>query len=293
MKGIILAGGAGTRLHPLTTALSKQLLPIYSKPMVYYPLSTLMLAGIRTILVITTPWDRQAFERLLGDGSRIGLSIRYAEQPEPGGLAQAFTIGRTFIGTDRTCLVLGDNIFFGAHFSDSLRAAVNRPTGATIFGYRVHNPQRYGVVEMDADGRVIGLEEKPQRPRSHYAVTGLYFYDNDVVDIAAGLRPSARGELEITDVNRAYLARNALQVEILGRGTAWLDTGTQESLMQASHYVQAIEERQGTMIGCLEEIAFQRQYITADQLAAIAEGMHASPYGQYLRRILGETRQEA
>lgn len=289
LKGIILAGGAGTRLYPLTGAMSKQLLPVYNKPMVYYPLSTLMLAGIRDVLLITTPADRPSFEHLLGDGSRIGISIQYAEQPHPGGLAQAFTIGRRFIGSDRSCLVLGDNIFFAAHFGDVLRTAAERATGATVFGYRVHDPERYGVVELDSDGRAIGLEEKPTRPRSRLAVTGLYFYDTQVVDIAADLRPSARGELEITDVNRVYLQQRQLHVETLARGTAWLDTGTQQSLMQASQYVQAIEERQSTMIGCLEEIAYQRQYITATQLEGLAASMQSSPYGQYLLQILEES----
>ena len=293
MKGIILAGGAGTRLHPLTSGVSKQLLPVYNKPMVYYPLSTLMLAGIRTVLVITTPWDQASFQRLLGDGSQIGLSITYAEQPDPLGLAQAFTIGRDFIGDDRVCLVLGDNIFFGAHFGDALRTAASRPTGATVFGYRVHDPERYGVVEFDGRGRAISLEEKPIRPRSRYAVTGLYFYDNRVVDIAAALRPSARGEYEITDINRIYLESDELNVQKLARGTAWLDTGTQESLIQASQYVQAIEERQGTMIGCIEEIAFQRGYISAEQLAARADEMKASRYGDYLRRLLDDARPPA
>ena len=290
LKGIILAGGAGTRLHPLTSAVSKQLLPVYNKPMVYYPLATLMLAGIREILLITTPTDRESFERLLGDGSQIGLSIRYAEQPTPGGLAQAFTIGRDFIGPHRSCLVLGDNIFFGAHFVDALRAAASRTTGATVFAYRVHDPERYGVVELDADGRALSLEEKPQQPRSQYAVTGLYFFDNDVVEIASTLQPSARGELEITDVIRAYLTRDRLTVQKLARGNAWLDTGTQQSLIQASQYVQAIEDRQGTMIGCLEEIAFQRRYITAAQLERLASAMTSSPYGQYLRQVLEESR---
>jgi glucose-1-phosphate thymidylyltransferase len=258
--------------------------------MVYYPLATLMLAGIREILLITTPTDRESFERLLGDGSQLGISILYAEQPTPGGLAQAFTIGREFIGSHRSCLVLGDNIFFGAHFGEALRKAANRTSGATVFAYRVQDPERYGVVELDTDGRAVSLEEKPQQPRSQYAVTGLYFFDNDVVDIAAKLQPSARGELEIIDVIQTYLTRNRLTVQKLARGNAWLDTGTQQSLIQASQYVQAIEDRQGTMIGCLEEIAFQRRYITATQLERLADSMPSSPYGLYLRQVLEESR---
>src|SRR3972149_2037974 len=245
MKGIILAGGSGSRLYPLTRAVSKQLVPIYSKPMVYYPLSNLMLAGIRTVLVITTPHEQEGFKRLLGDGSEIGLKINYAVQPSPGGLAQALVIGREFIGADRVALALGDNIFYGAHFSDYLRSAAARDTGATVFGYQVRDPERYGVVEFDAGGRAVSLEEKPAKPRSSYAVTGLSFYDNQVVDVAAALKPSLRGELEITDVNRAYFDRGQLHVEKLGRGIAWFDTGTTESLMQASNFIQAIEERRG------------------------------------------------
>ena len=286
LKGIILAGGSGSRLHPLTRAVSKQLVPIYNKPMVYYPLSTLMLAGVREILVITTPHDQDAFRRLLGDGSEIGLTIRYAAQPSPGGLAQAFIIGREFIGGDRVTLALGDNIFYGAHFSDYLRAAAARETGATVFGYQVRDPERYGVVEFDAAGRAVSLEEKPAKPRSSFAVTGLYFYDNEVVDIAAGLRPSPRGELEITDVNRAYLERGRLHVEKLARGIAWLDTGTTESLMQASNFIHAIEERQGLMVACLEEIAYRMGYITAAELTRLATSMASSAYGQYLFRVL-------
>jgi glucose-1-phosphate thymidylyltransferase len=286
LKGIILAGGSGSRLHPLTRAVSKQLVPVYNKPMVYYPLSTLMLAGIRRILVITTPHEQEGFRRLLGDGSEIGLQIEYAAQPSPDGLAQAFIIGRDFIGQDRVTLALGDNIFYGAHFSDYLRDAAAREIGATVFGYQVRDPERYGVVELDAAGQPIGLEEKPAKPRSSYAVTGLYFYDNDVVDIAARLQPSARGELEITDVNRRYLERSRLHVERLPRGIAWLDTGTHESLMQAANYIHAIEERQGLMVACLEEIAYRMGYITAGALEQLARSMAASGYGQYLFRVL-------
>ena len=270
LKGIILAGGTGSRLHPLTRAVSKQLVPIYNKPMVYYPLSTLMLAGIRTILVITTPHEQDGFKRLLGDGADLGLRIEYAAQPRPDGLAQAFLIGREFVGDDRVALALGDNIFYGAHFSDYLRTAAARETGATVFGYQVRDPERYGVVEFDADGRAVSLEEKPAQPRSVYAVTGLYFYDNQVLDIAARLKPSARGELEITDVNRQYLERGQLHVEKLARGIAWLDTGTHESLMQAANYIQAIEERQGLMVACLEEIAYRMGYINRAELAGLA-----------------------
>jgi glucose-1-phosphate thymidylyltransferase len=286
MKGIILAGGTGSRLHPLTRAVSKQLLPVYNKPMVYYPLATLMLAGIREILVITTPHEQEGFQRLLGDGSEIGLRIAYAAQPRPEGLAQAFVIGRHFVGGDRVALALGDNIFYGAHLSDDLRSAAAREHGATVFGYQVRDPERYGVVEFDASGRPVSLEEKPARPKSSYAVTGLYFYDNQVLDIAAGLAPSARGELEITDVNRAYLHRDELHVQKLPRGVAWLDTGTHEALMQASSYVQAIEERQGLMVACLEEIAFRMGYIDGAALARLARAMEASAYGQYLGRLL-------
>jgi glucose-1-phosphate thymidylyltransferase len=286
MKGIILAGGSGSRLHPLTRAVSKQLLPVYNKPMVYYPLATLMLAGIREILVITTPHEQDGFRRLMGDGSEIGLRIAYAAQPRPEGLAQAFVIGRQFVGSDRVALALGDNIFYGAHLSDELRSAATREHGATVFGYQVRDPERYGVVEFDAGGRPVSLEEKPARPKSSYAVTGLYFYDNQVLDIAAGLAPSARGELEITDVNRAYLQRGELHVQKLPRGVAWLDTGTHEALMQASNYIQAIEERQGLMVACLEEIAYRMDYIGRADLTRLAHAMKTSTYGQYLCRLL-------
>jgi glucose-1-phosphate thymidylyltransferase len=286
LKGIILAGGSGSRLHPLTRAVSKQLMPIYNKPMVYYPLSTLMLSGIRHVLVITTPHEQEGFKRLLGDGQEIGLRIEYAAQPSPDGLAQAFLIGREFIGGDRVCLALGDNVFYGAHFGDYLRAASERATGATIFSYWVRDPERYGVVTFDAAGGPISLEEKPQHPKSSYAVTGLYFYDNNVVEMAAALKPSARGELEITDINRAYLERGDLYVEKLTRGIAWLDTGTHDALMQASNYVHAIEERQGLMVACLEEIAFRMGYITAGDLGRLARAMGSSTYGQYLFRVL-------
>ena len=286
LKGIILAGGSGSRLHPLTRAVSKQLVPVYNKPMVYYPLATLMLAGIREILVITTPHDQDGFRRLLGDGREIGLRIEYASQPKPDGLAQAFIIGRGFIGRDRVALALGDNIFYGAHLSDYLRSAAARDTGATVFAYQVRDPERYGVVEFDANGRAVSLEEKPRAPKSSYAVTGLYFYDNRVVDIAASLKPSSRGELEITDVNRTYLEQGQLAVERLPRGVAWLDTGTHEALMQASNYIHAIEERQGLMVACLEEIAYRMGYISADELTTLARAMDSSAYGQYLLRIL-------
>src|SRR5262245_29880231 len=287
LKGIVLAGGSGSRLHPLTRAVSKQLLPIYNKPMVYYPLSTLMLAGIRKVLVITTPHDQDGFRRLLGDGHEIGLEITYAAQPSPDGLAQAFIIGRQFIGGDRAALALGDNLFYGAGFTDYLRNAADRESGATVFAYQVRGPERYGVVEFDGD-RALSVEEKPAQPKSSYAVTGLYFYDNQVVDIAATLKPSARAELEITDVNRAYLERGQLHVEKLGRGIAWLDTGTHESLIQAANYIQAIEERQGLMGACLEEIAFRMGYIAADDLRRLARAMGTSAYGEYLHRVLDQ-----
>jgi glucose-1-phosphate thymidylyltransferase len=286
VKGIILAGGSGTRLYPVTRGVCKQLIPIYNKPMVYYPLATLMLAGIRDVLLITTPDDVDAFRRLLGDGRHLGLRISYAVQPSPDGLAQAFILGREFVGTDRVALALGDNLFFGQGFTDVLRLAAGRTEGATIFGYPVRDPQRYGVVEFDASGRAISIEEKPAEPRSSFAVTGLYFYDNDVLDIAAALEPSPRGELEITDVNREYLRRNALYVERLGRGIAWLDTGTHESLLSASQFVETIEERQALMICCVEEIAFRMGYITRDALCELAAPMRGNSYGQYLLRLV-------
>jgi glucose-1-phosphate thymidylyltransferase len=288
MKGIILAGGSGTRLYPITMSVSKQLLPIYDKPMIYYPLSTLMLGGIREILVITTPQDQPQFQRLLGDGSQFGLQLDYAAQPSPDGLAQAFIIGREFVGKDNVALVLGDNVFYGHGLPEDLRRAVRRGDGATVFAYQVRDPERYGVVEFDAQGRAIGLEEKPRKPRSNWAVTGLYLYDNRVLDIARDLKPSARGELEITDVNRAYLEWNALHVEKLGRGIAWLDTGTHESLQQASNFIQALQERQGLMVSCLEEIAYKMGYISAVDVARIAGTMSKNEYGQYLLRMLDQ-----
>jgi len=286
MKGIVLAGGAGSRLSPLTLGVSKQLLPVYNKPMIYYPLSTLMLAGIRDILIITTPEDQESFRRLLGDGSSLGLRFEYAAQPRPEGLAQAFIIGHEFVGADRVALALGDNVFYGAHFSDYLKRAAAREQGATVFGYQVHDPERYGVVEFDARGRAVSIEEKPRHPKSSYAVTGLYFYDHQVVDIARSLRPSKRGELEISDVNRWYLERGELTVEKLARGIAWLDTGTHEALMQASNFIQAIEQRQGLMVGCLEEIAFRFGYIDPQQLGELAERLGSAAYADYLRHLL-------
>ncbi|HJQ99285.1 MAG TPA: glucose-1-phosphate thymidylyltransferase RfbA [Candidatus Polarisedimenticolaceae bacterium] len=288
MKGIVLAGGAGTRLHPVTRAVSKQLLPVYDKPMIYYPLSALMLAGIRETLVITTPEDHDAFRRLLGDGKWLGISIAYAVQPRPEGLAQAFVIGREFVGADRVALALGDNIFYGQGFAGVLQRAAARASGATVFAYRVRDPERYGVVSFDAAGRAIEIEEKPKVPRSSYAVTGLYFYDNRVVEIAAGLAPSARGEIEITDVNRAYLRSGDLHVEVLGRGYAWLDTGTVDSLLQASNFIQTLQERQGLQVACLEEVAFKMGFLDAPRVRALADALGKSAYADYLRHMLEE-----
>jgi glucose-1-phosphate thymidylyltransferase len=285
MKGIILAGGSGTRLHPVTIAVCKQLLPIYDKPMVYYPLSTLMLAGIREILIITTPDDQAVFQRLLGDGSRLGLSLSYTVQPSPDGLAQAFLLGEEFIGDDRCALVLGDNIFYGHGFSGLLRKAAEQQEGATVFGYLVTDPERYGVVDFAGDGTVLGIEEKPIAPKSNYAVTGLYFYDNRVVEAARQVRSSDRGELEITDLNNWYVARGALRMEQLGRGMAWLDTGTHESLVQASEFVRVIEQRQGLKVGCIEEVAYRMGFIDADQLRRLAAPLEKSGYGRYLLDI--------
>jgi glucose-1-phosphate thymidylyltransferase len=288
MKGIVLAGGAGTRLDPLTRVISKQLLPVYDKPMIYYPLSTLMLAGIRDILVISTPQDVPLFQRLLGAGDDIGVSFKYATQAAPNGLAEAFIIGRSFVGSDPVCLILGDNIFYGAGLGRQMQEARRELTGATLFGYRVEDPERYGVAELGPKGELIGIEEKPKQPKSNLAVTGLYLFDNQVVDIAANLKPSARGELEITDVNNTYVRQGRARLEILGRGQAWLDTGTQDSLLDAAHFVATLERRQGTSIACLEEIAYRMGYIDADKLLAVAEKCGKSQYGKYLRRALEE-----
>ncbi|NNA90009.1 glucose-1-phosphate thymidylyltransferase RfbA [Pseudomonas gessardii] len=290
MKGIVLAGGSGTRLHPITLGVSKQLLPVYDKPMIYYPISVLMLAGIKEILVISTPADLPQYRNLLGDGSQFGVTFSYAEQPSPDGLAQAFLIGETFIGKDPVCLILGDNIFHGQSFSQQLHSAVKRDKGATVFGYWVKDPERFGVIDFDSEGRALSIEEKPLKPKSSYAVTGLYFYDNDVIQIAKSIKPSPRGELEITDINNAYLQRGDLQVERFGRGFAWLDTGTHDSLLEASQYVQTIEHRQGLKVACLEEIAYQSGWIDREHLLEHAKYFGKTGYGQYLFALAGEPR---